>query len=301
MSESKEVATINLGANALNLPSKQEWDYIKEICLTAIKSGLLPTSVKTPEAAAIIALKSREMGISLMDGFSNIFVIGGKAGYSAELIESQARKNYPGLVFNILKTTNDHCTVEGCRPERGSIPLKLTFSIEDAKRAELLSNPSWRKYPAAMLRARATTECLRALRVTRGSYTPEELGANVNEDGSVIDTTGRRISDDAIEPKQQDPKVTIIQNDNDIDRMSYIKTCSQLMEELAISNEDAQKVLYESCGAQSLKNCTIDQIKQFLVLLTTEKSERENAVSSKIEDKDPASFNNFNTEAKVVK
>jgi len=188
--------------NPLGLPSQVEWTQIKEICNAAIKSGMLPAAIKSPEAAAIIALKSRELGIPLMVGFANIHVVNGKPAMSAELIQAQARKNLPGLVFNILETTNEKCVVEGQRPERGSRPLTVSFSIEDARKAALLSKDVWKSYPAAMLRARAVTACLRLLcpdALMGISYTPEELGLDAIED---IETTSRPVEP----PKEAEPK-----------------------------------------------------------------------------------------------
>jgi hypothetical protein len=53
----------------------------------------------------------------------------------------------------------------------------------------------WEKYPEAMLKARAITECARDAceEVLFGlHYTPEELGAEVAEDGTVIITDARQ-------------------------------------------------------------------------------------------------------------
>ena len=64
------------------------------------------------------------------------------------------------------------------------------FSMEDAKRAELLANPSWKKYPKNMLFARCFSDMARTLfpdAIGGISYTPEELGAVVDIDGQVID------------------------------------------------------------------------------------------------------------------
>jgi hypothetical protein len=186
------------GSNPLGLPSANEWNQIKDICLAAVKSGMLPTSIKTVEAASIIALKSRELGLPLMVGFSNIHVINGKPCMSAELIQSQARKNLPGLIFNIVKTDDKICEVSAQRPERGSTAVKVSFSIEDAKRAGLLTKDPWKNYPAAMLRARAITACLRVVcpdALMGVSYTPEELNSD-QFDHQAIPTTSRPVQDD---------------------------------------------------------------------------------------------------------
>jgi hypothetical protein len=60
-------------------------------------------------------------------------------------------------------------------PQAGS--LKVTWTIQDAKRAGLLSNPTWQKYPRQMLRNRVTSEGIRSTYpgVLSGCYTPEEI------------------------------------------------------------------------------------------------------------------------------
>jgi hypothetical protein len=181
-------------ANPLGLPAAQEWNQIKEIAASAVKSGMLPSAIKTAEAASIIALKSRELGIPLMVGFAHIHCVNGKPAMSAELIQAQARKNLPGLIFNIIETTNEKCVVRGQRPERGSVPMTVSFTIEDARRANLTGKDVWKQYPAAMLRSRAITACLRILcpdALMGISYTPEELGLDAADDS--IETTARAV------------------------------------------------------------------------------------------------------------
>jgi hypothetical protein len=74
---------------------------------------------------------------------------------------------------------------------------KFTYSLEDAKRAGLLdkknkdgSDNNWIKYPTNMLFARAISSGVRVYcpDIFNGNlvYVPEELGAQVNEDGDPI-------------------------------------------------------------------------------------------------------------------
>jgi hypothetical protein len=60
----------------------------------------------------------------------------------------------------------------------GVISFKYTFTIEDAKRAGLLSKDSWQKYTKELLVARAISGCARKVfpDVVGGLYTVEELG-----------------------------------------------------------------------------------------------------------------------------
>ena len=71
--------------------------------------------------------------------------------------------------------------------------------------AELLGKDVWKKYPASMLKSRAITQCARDAceEALYGlHYTPEELGAEVDEDGVVV---AQVVS----EPAQQAPAVTV--------------------------------------------------------------------------------------------
>lgn len=68
-------------------------------------------------------------------------------------------------------------------------PFQVTWTMADAKAAGLEGKSNWKKYPRAMLKARAISEVCRegAEDVLMGAYVPEELGATVNEAGVVID------------------------------------------------------------------------------------------------------------------
>jgi hypothetical protein len=69
-------------------------------------------------------------------------------------------------------------------------PFQVTWTMQDAKAAGLDGKSNWKKYPRAMLKARAISEVARegAEDVLMGlAYTADEMGAVVNEDGTVID------------------------------------------------------------------------------------------------------------------
>ncbi len=81
------------------------------------------------------------------------------------------------------------------------------FSIDDAKRANLLNNPTWKNYPRNMLYARAMSNGQRwfapdALGVV--GYLPEELGASVDAEGNVLS-----LPETASPPKQPSGPKTV--------------------------------------------------------------------------------------------
>lgn len=170
------------------IPSAQEFATMKELGNMAIKSGLLPTSINTPEKAIIIMLKGRELGIPPMQAFSSIAVINGKPTMSAELMLGMIFKNVPGAVVDFITTSDLKCEIEAKRPNGKK--TKFSFTIEDAKRANLTGKGPWVTYPAAMLRARCISAMARAMfpdALSGVVYTPEELGASVDDEGNVLD------------------------------------------------------------------------------------------------------------------
>ena len=170
-----------------SLPSVQEFQTLKELGQMAIKSGFLPQGIKTSEQAIIIMLKGRELGVPPMQAFSSIAVIQGKPTMSAELMLSMIYRNVPGAIVNFIETTNEKCVIEAKRP--GGKSTTFSFTMEDARRANLTGKGPWITYPGAMLRARCASAMARAMfpdALSGVVYTPEELGAEVDDSGEII-------------------------------------------------------------------------------------------------------------------
>jgi len=169
------------------IPSQGDMSTLMQMGTMAVKSGFLPTSIKTVEQAVIIALKGRELGIPPMQAFSSISVINGKPCLGSELMLALVYKHHPQAVVNFLESTNEVCKLEAKRP--GGKMCTWTFTIDDAKRAGLLGKGPWQQYPGNMLRWRCISNMCKAVfpDAVMGCYTPEEMGANVNEEGEIID------------------------------------------------------------------------------------------------------------------
>jgi len=193
------------------LPSQGAWDVMKKQGAELLKSGFIPSSIKSPEQFLAVILKGRELGLPPMYSCAHIVIIQGKPTMSAEVMLAMIFKNCPGTKIQYLEVTNDRCTIKASRP--GGEPSTFSFSMADAKAAGLDTKENWRKYPRAMLRSRCISELARSLFpdcVAGVSYTAEELGANVNEDGEVVETkldSNKTIQVVAAEPTV--PKVAV--------------------------------------------------------------------------------------------
>lgn len=172
----------------LAMPEKNRWEAVKSQGLELIRSGFLPAAIKTPEQFMAIILKGQELGIPPMQACAHIHIISGKPTMSAELMLSQILRLFPATKISYPVRTSEECQIKVQRP--GNDPSLFSFSIKDAIAAGIMANPVWKKYPRAMLHARCISEMARSLfpdAISGVSYTPEELGAQVNEQGEVID------------------------------------------------------------------------------------------------------------------
>jgi hypothetical protein len=189
------------------LPAAQNWQLLKQQARELINSNFLPSGIKTPEQAVAIILKGRELGVPPMQALSHIHVINGKPTMSAELMLAQVLKLHPKTKISYPERSSDKCVMKVQR--YGSEPSIFSFTIGDAEAAGLLNNSTWKKYPRAMLHARCVSEMCRSLfpdAIAGVSYTSEEMGANVNENGEVIDVP-------STETKLDNPpaKVTVVE------------------------------------------------------------------------------------------
>lgn len=161
-----------------------------------VASGLAPKAIMmapSPRAAAYVVISTGlEMGLGVMQAMRHIFVTPeGKVGVSASIIVSRVKRAKTCRYFRIVKMDTKECTCETHR-EGEPEPTGLTWTIEDAKAANLLGKDNWKKYPRAMLRNRCQAELARAVYPDEvdGVYDPDELGAITTEDGEIIEVRG---------------------------------------------------------------------------------------------------------------
>ena len=139
------------------------------------KSQLIPQAYRgKPADAAICMMYGAEVGLPPMTALQRIIVINGKPTLDAQGMAALIR----GAGHSIVgKTSNEEAVVTGRRKDNGD-EMTVTFTMADAKRANLVKNGPWTQYPSAMLWARAVSKLARELfpDVLMGmSYVPEEM------------------------------------------------------------------------------------------------------------------------------
>ena len=175
------------------------------------ESGLLPASYRKNPANVLWAMEYGDMlGLAPMATMTGVHVIEGKPTASAGLISALVRQ-----AGHKLRVDGDNksatCVItrsDDPKPFSVTWTLKKDGSNPSAEEAKLLSKPVWQQYPASMLKSRAITQCARDAceEVLFGlHYTPEEMGANVDEDGVVVDDPPQQLAERSGGTPDDDP------------------------------------------------------------------------------------------------
>ena len=228
----------------------QNLDDLMSLANVLVKSGLLPTTVNTPEKAAAIILKGRELGMPVMESMALINVIQGKPTIAPQGMLALAYRT--GQLEELdIKDDGFTCTVTMTR--KGRKPHSESFSMDDAANLGLAVKDNWKKQPKTMRKWRAIAACARVVfpDVIGGMYTPEEMGANVaiTDDGDVVweddkaveilnrkDDFDQRPANDAVEAE-----ATQVEPEQPVQRTDGVL-------EYQIVQEDQGEVLYVKVG-----------------------------------------------------
>lgn len=171
----------------------QAWKLAEKIAGT----DFVPTALRgRPEAVLACILAGHELGVGPMQALAKIHIIEGRPAMAAELMRATVLQHGHELVYDEVSTTS--VTASGRR--RGSEKwTKVTWTMDDAKRGGLDGKQNWRKWPRAMLIARATAELCRMIfpDVLAGiSYTVEEL-SDGDGSGELVDFGPAELVDSA--------------------------------------------------------------------------------------------------------
>jgi hypothetical protein len=161
---------------------------------------------KLPEIMACIAT-GRELGLGDMESLRLIDVVDGRPALRAEAMVKLARRRGHSITADYGE---GRVTVNGKRVDNGDV-MSVTWTLSMAKRAGLDQKTSWRRYPEAMLWARAVSQLCRMLfpDVLGGvSQTPDEV--ELTPDERVQEITDIAVSDDdqpyeVVEPPEVGP------------------------------------------------------------------------------------------------
>ena len=146
-------------------------DDLKQMASAACKSGLF--SMPSPEAALTLMLLCQAEGLHPIQALRQYHIIKGRPAMRADAM--QAAFQAAGGNISWVERNDKKCSAEFSHSQGGKILVEWT--IDMAAKAGLTNNPTWQKFPRAMLSARCVSEGVRAVypAVVCGLYTPEEV------------------------------------------------------------------------------------------------------------------------------
>jgi hypothetical protein len=192
-----------------------------EVAKVLARTNFVPEPMRgQPEDIAASMMKGLELGIDPLDALSNMYVVKGKVGFSAEFMRRRVLEAGHEIVFE--EQTDERCKVRG-RRAGSSEWTTVVFTRAQADKAGV-QNMS--KYAADMLVARASSRLCRRI-------FPDVLGgAQIIEDvidGEIIDMASEPQAQQTVQRKRQprpvkatrtaDPKATAAQQSSDIDEL----------------------------------------------------------------------------------
>jgi hypothetical protein len=126
-----------------------------------VQSGMVPRGVDTPQKVMVAIQAGAELGMGPMQALQSYAVIGNRPALMVEpalaLVMASGLLEQRSVRFDGEGPTRS-CTVQLVR--RGGLATEWTYSIEDAKRAGLLSKDTWRQHQDRMLYNRSMGYCL---------------------------------------------------------------------------------------------------------------------------------------------
>lgn len=151
------------------------------------RARLFP-GIANAEGALAVILAGAELGFGPIASLTGIHLIKGKVTPSATLIAASIRKS-DRYEYRLNKLSNTECEIEFF--DRNTSLGVSAFTWQDAVNAGLAGGDNWKKFTRNMLFARAMSNGAKwycpDLFGGNAVYVPEELGANVDGDGQVVD------------------------------------------------------------------------------------------------------------------
>lgn len=175
-------------------PDVNEFAVMKEMATMLVKTSFLPQAIKTPEQALAIMLTGREIGVGTMASLNQISVIQGKPTVSPQLM--LALSNRSGQLADVRYDQSADGGITCTMKRKGRTEHSETFGPKEASAMQLSGKDNYKKQAATMYKWRAVAACARVVfpDVILGLYTPDEMGADVNDDGELLPAPKENVS-----------------------------------------------------------------------------------------------------------
>ena len=195
--------------NQLMVIEPEQFETTQRIAQAMVASGYF-NDAKDVAQAIVKIMAGQELGLPPFAAMTSIHVIKGKPTLGANALATLV-KSHPRYDYRVKVLDGKGCTIAFY--ENGDRLGDSSFSAADAKAAGLTGG-NWQKFPRNMYFARAMSNSPKWLTpgIFGGApvYTPDELGADVDGEGDIIDVTTELVTlidsevEDTVEPDDSD-------------------------------------------------------------------------------------------------
>lgn len=171
-----------------------------QLATRAIASGLF-AQLRKPEEALVILMMGAEIGLGPMQALRSIYVVSGKTVLSADLLVALVRRSGECASWRVVESTDTRCEIRTTRKGESQEEVCI-WTMERAVKAGVTIKPTWKNFPAQMLKARAAAELARQVYPDvgiAGLYTRDEIEEPQHVDVRVMS------------PDEYDPEREVIQ------------------------------------------------------------------------------------------
>lgn len=164
--------------DAITIITPRSLAEAKEMATTLAGARTIPEALqRSPADVLAIVMAGAELGLAPMQSIRALVLIKGKPTLSADAMGALVKSRRDICQYLLLKHSDAVRATYETQRVGDPAPTTMGFSIEEAKVAGLAGNDNWRKFTAAMLRARALSAICRAVYsdLILGVYDPDEL------------------------------------------------------------------------------------------------------------------------------
>lgn len=174
---------------------------MNEFAATLVKSGMLPTSFRTPESVIATIIQGKELGLKPMTALQNLYFISGKPTLGINAIQALLRSS--GIESQVLKDCEPFKNQEGKIVDYITLikffrKSKVTGTIleenayykySEAASAGLTSKDNWKKHLRQMMYARCYALGARRVAgdILLGVYETTEMADSTNTNYTLDD------------------------------------------------------------------------------------------------------------------
>lgn len=190
---------------------------LMQYCAMVVESGLCPKDINRPADAMLIIQRGAELGLPTIAALQNLYVIDSKGskriGMYADAAIALVRRNPVCIDFQVVDSTDDVAICQtwrkGARGREGenyATGKPFTYSIADARTANLSGKDTYKAHPRAMLLARCKMALARMVYedILAGVYAREEFV----EDAGTAEVLNATFDDDPTEELPGDRDTT---------------------------------------------------------------------------------------------